>query len=102
MKEFVVIDIRNIEPEEIYNYLLENNYNGLDGTNLEMIVKGYGYPCDPNYICLNIKKKIYEWVDDEDESIIEEDELRMHYHNSIEHIASFFLFKQLDKERVQV
>lgn len=80
MKEFV-------EPEEVYNYLLENNYSDLEG---------YKYPC------LNVQKKIYEWVDSNDEIEIEEDELRRYYHNSIEHIASFFLFKQLDKGRVQV
>lgn len=93
MKEFVVIDIRKEDLEEIYEYLLKNNYSDLEGTNLEMMVKGFGYPC------LNIQKKIYEWIDNNDETDIEEDELRIHYHNSIEYIASFFLFKQLVDER---
>lgn len=47
-------------------------------------------------------KRNYEWVDDQDESTIEDYELREHYHNSIEHVDSFFLFKQLDKGRFKI
>lgn len=102
MKDFVVIDIRNVEPEEVYEYLLENWYSGLEGSNLEIIAKGFGYPCEPNYICLNMKTRCYEWTDTFDEKGIDEYSLRVDYNNSIEHIDSFFLFKQLDKGRIQV
>lgn len=84
MKEFVVIDIRDAKPEEVYQYLLNNGYTGIAESNLEAIVKRY------------------EWTDDEDESIIDAAEIRDYYHNSIEKIPSFFLFNQLDKERVQI